>query len=132
MNLDVFIAQRKDSPFVWGENDCCLFVADWLKVTCGIDYGVNFRYHYKSKRGAFKTLFKAGFKDIKSVFKHHLNSDIKLQWARRGDVALVNHSDELVGGIVGLNCVYCLSASGIVTLPLACVDSVYCVRANHD
>ena len=35
--LSLFIAEKRTQPFKWGENDCCLFAADWLTILTGTD-----------------------------------------------------------------------------------------------
>jgi len=120
-----YLAIRKQMPFEWGVNDCCLFVADWILIATSNDVAVDFRGAYSTKIGAFKTIFKLGFNDVKSVFKHSLNKEVALSYAQRGDVALVNYNDELVGGIIYMNSVLCVGESGIVSLPLSDVTHVF-------
>ncbi|MEI8397262.1 MAG: hypothetical protein WCF85_21275, partial [Rhodospirillaceae bacterium] len=35
VRLDRFLAERRDRPFAWGSNDCCLFVLDWIELATG-------------------------------------------------------------------------------------------------
>ena len=132
--LNDFLAQRQHMPFKWGSNDCCLFIADWLLIATGNDYGLKFRGKYRTKKGAFRCLFKHGYKDIKTLFKACLNVEISPLKAKRGDVVLVAHNDELIGGIVGINCVAYVSDNGVVQLPMSAIVIAFSVSlfSEHD
>ena len=41
-------------PFVWGETDCMLSVADYLIDAVGVDCGGRFRGKYASRRGCMR------------------------------------------------------------------------------
>lgn len=130
ISVDRYIQEHQNTPFKWGEHDCCLFVADWILEKTGNDLAIKYRGKYSTKQGAFKLLFKLGLNDIKTLFKQSLNNQISIAYAKRGDVALVNYNDEIVGGIVGVNCVYCVSHDGIVKLPLDNVDCAFSAVAS--
>ena len=51
-----FFTDRINTPLVWGESDCCLFVADALKSISGVDIAAWFRKRYASRSKAFKLL----------------------------------------------------------------------------
>ncbi|SFD55400.1 DUF6950 family protein [Pseudoalteromonas denitrificans] len=127
--LNTFLAERENMPFEWGKHDCCLFVCDWILCACGKDLGLNFRGKYLTKKGAFKQLFKHGFNDVQSIFKQWLNTSINPTYTKRGDIALVNYQDELVGGIVYINQVICVGENGLVTLPFEAIECVYSLSA---
>lgn len=123
--LAAFITQRNCEPFKWGKNDCCLFIADWVLFATGNDVAADFRGKYRTENGAFKQLFKRGLNGVQSVFKDRLNPTIALNYARRGDLALVEFNGEFVGGIVTINAVVCVGDNGLVTLPMSAVNAVY-------
>lgn len=123
--LAAFINRRNCEPFKWGKNDCCLLVADWVLFATGNDVADDFRGKYRTKSGAFKQLFKRGLNDVESVFKDRLNPAIPINYARRGDLALVEFKGEFVGGIVTVNAVVCVGENGLVTLPMETVKAVY-------
>ncbi|PAJ71977.1 hypothetical protein CJF42_23710 [Pseudoalteromonas sp. NBT06-2] len=127
--LNAFLAERENMPFEWGEHDCCLFVCDWVLCASGKDLGSSFRGKYRTKKGAFKQLFKHGLNDVESIFKASLNTPINPLYAKRGDIALVEHHDELVGGIIYINQVMCVGETGLVTLPFETVECVYSLSA---
>ena len=127
MNIQLadFLEQRKDMPFEWGKHDCCLFVCDWVERVIGIDIAVDFRGQYKTEKGAFKLLFKRGLNDVESIFNARLNPEIPRYYARRGDLALVKHNGELVGGIIQINTVVCVGEDALIYLPIEDVVSVF-------
>jgi len=51
-----FIESRRDRPFVWGQNDCCIFAADWILLVTEIDYAADIRGTYNSGLGALRIL----------------------------------------------------------------------------
>ncbi|AXQ98018.1 DUF6950 family protein [Pseudoalteromonas piscicida] len=126
--LHAYLESCWHKPFKFGEFDCCLFVADWIKYVHGFDPA--------PERGAYTT-FKQGLNIIKSDFKQtfetRLNvAPIAIDYAGRGDVALCEYDGELVGGIVGLGCVYCVSDEGVTTLPLDALRYVYPLELIHE
>lgn len=126
--LHCFINEHKNTAFKWGQYDCCLFVANYLLLVTGVDFASDFRGKYNSKLSAFKFLKKRGFTDLHSVFKQRLKG-VQTQFASRGDIALVLNENELIAGIVGLNCVYCVGDDGLKTVSMAHVKHVYRAEA---
>ncbi|WP_408068300.1 DUF6950 family protein [Yersinia nurmii] len=43
---------RLREAFLWGQHDCCLFVADCAEAVCGIDSAGDYRGTYDSALGA--------------------------------------------------------------------------------
>lgn len=127
--LQSYLESCQDKAFSWGEFDCCLFVGDWLQLLNGTDLAHDFRGHYSTQFSAFKHIKTLGFKDVEDVFKQRLKP-IRTLYAKRGDVALVNYRDELVGGIIGLNCVYCVCEHGITQLPLSEIKTAFSCEVN--
>ncbi|WP_349304660.1 hypothetical protein [Pseudoalteromonas sp. BDTF-M6] len=125
-----FITARTNMPFEWGINDCCLFVADWVECATGHDPAFGCRDAYSTQAGAFKHIFKLGFKDVRSVFKDRLNTPVPVHYARRGDLALVEDNGELIGGIIGVGSVYCVCEEGLVSLPMDRVAEVFPLEAR--
>ena len=51
-----FFKERLKTPFKWGENDCCLFMADSIESITRVDIGEWFRDKYRDRTGAFRLL----------------------------------------------------------------------------
>ncbi|OHU85534.1 MULTISPECIES: DUF6950 family protein [Pseudoalteromonas] len=127
-NLNEYLESCWAKSFAFGQFDCCLFVADWIKYVRGFDPA--------PERGTYTTL-KQGLNIIKNDFKHTFEQRLNVKptsvgFAQRGDVALCEHENELVGGIVGLGCVYCVSDEGVTTLPLNSLRYVYALEDIHE
>jgi hypothetical protein len=120
------IKDYKDKPFVWGENDCCLFAANSVLALTGKDLAEEFRGKYHTKRGAAIALKKHGFNSIEQLLTAKLGSSIAPLTATYGDVALIeNHQGELAAGIVFRSSVYCVSPQGLTQLPISTVIRVW-------
>ena len=85
--LTDFIAAKKDIPFEWGKNDCCLFACDAVKAMTGIDYSTPFRDKYLDEAGATQLVTAAG--GIRAIATAALGAEIKPLMAQRGDVVLI-------------------------------------------
>lgn len=48
-SLITFLADRAGRPFVWGHDDCCLFLADWWMACHGTDPAAPLRGTYDSR-----------------------------------------------------------------------------------
>ena len=113
-----FLQSRRDQPFVWGENDCCLFVADGIKVFTGIDHASEFRGQYSSELGAAKALKRLGAGDLTSTLTAKFGSPIPPLHAMRGDIALIDVNGATNVGLV-FGAVYCPGENGLVEQPLS-------------
>lgn len=54
--LSSFLDSRRQARFTYGAHDCCLFVADALKVITGVDFAADFRNRYSSEFGALRRM----------------------------------------------------------------------------
>lgn len=113
-----FIASRRNTPFEWGVNDCCLFPADALKVLTGIDHASEFRGKYDSELGAAKALKKFGAGDLESTLTQKFGQPIAPLSAMRGDVALIDIDGNTNIGLVFGN-VFCPGDNGLIEQPLS-------------
>ena len=50
--LEAFIQSRLGTPFIWGENDCCLFACDAVALITGIDPAKTWRGKYNNRESA--------------------------------------------------------------------------------
>ena len=56
MKMNLFLAIRVSEDFSWGENDCCLFVADVILEMTGFDVAEFFRKKYTDRETAFELM----------------------------------------------------------------------------
>lgn len=111
-------SRRRD--FVWGEFDCCLFVADAVKAMTGTDIAIRYRGKYKSKRGAMALLRKLDGGGVQEAATRAFGAPLTYRLtARRGDVALVDTPDgDALGICTGPWIVVPRPDEGLVALPL--------------
>ncbi len=93
--LEAFLIERRNTPFEWGTNDCCLFVADAVKVLTNVDYAASLR-GYTTRFGAARRIYKAG--GLSSIVDGLL-TPINPALARRGDVILCETEEGAALGI---------------------------------
>lgn len=85
-SLDALVAQRMSAPFEWGVQDCCLWAADAVLATTGIDHAADVRGTYSDAAGALRILTRLG--GIEAVAAR-AGSLIPMLGAAVGDVGLV-------------------------------------------
>lgn len=92
------IDEYKKRPFVWGEADCCLFVADALIALTGTDYAAPFRGKYTTATGAMKALAPYGGLSgyLDSVFQR-----VPVNMAQRGDIIMAGDGVYSAGIVAG-------------------------------
>ncbi len=59
-DLKAFLSAYADKPFVWGVDDCCLFLADWIEANYGYDPAATVRRTYSDERSCHRLLFWSG------------------------------------------------------------------------
>jgi hypothetical protein len=86
--LSETLTEKATQDFVWGENDCCLFVADVLLAITGIDYGAALRGTYSTEAEALAIVQEHG--DIEGFLDYILGAEnqIRTGMVGRGDVVV--------------------------------------------
>lgn len=112
--LEAFIKSETVTPFVWGENDCCLFAANAIKMMTGTDIAAIERGTYASKRQCLKT-YKSAESAVQAAAERNKMPLVKRP--SKGDLVLVRTSNGVAAGI-------CLGATVVAKAPhgLAIVD----------
>jgi hypothetical protein len=94
--LSRFINEAAERPFRWGDWDCLLWLADWVRTNRGVDPAGDLRGRYSSMLGAARIVREAGGMVSlvgERVFKAGLP---RVNVGARGDIAIV-----AVGGVGG-------------------------------
>lgn len=98
--LDALIAERRDAPFAWGTNDCCLFAADAVLACSGVDVAAELRGAYHTAAEAADLLEERG--GVERLAEATLGDEVLPQQAQPGDIGLVftggRHSLAVCGG----------------------------------
>jgi hypothetical protein len=94
--LSRFINEAAERPFRWGDFDCLLWLADWIRANRGVDPAGDLRGRYFTMLGAARIVREAGGMVSlvgERVFKAGLP---RVNVGARGDIAVV-----AVGGVGG-------------------------------
>lgn len=102
--LSLFLQEKASTPFQWGENDCCLFTADWLAILTG-EYpplAVKLRGTYTDALGAARILEDhGGVERIAESFCAEKGwGEVSPRLAQRGDIAIVDADGHPALGVV--------------------------------
>jgi hypothetical protein len=123
--LDAFVASRRESPFRWGANDCCLFACDAVLIMTGEDLARGFRDCYATLHGAAKAMRNFGASSVGELAdimaeRHDLRVLPPL-FAQRGDIVLLDRDLGESLGIVSLHGVevWAPAEEGLVEVPLS-------------
>jgi hypothetical protein len=74
-------------PFAWGERDCALWCAGWVKECTGQDFLADWQRQYSTEEEARALMVRRGFRDAQAVADAHLQ-ERPLKLAQRGDIVL--------------------------------------------
>jgi hypothetical protein len=109
--LTEVIKRYKDTPFEWGETDCCMFVADCAIATRGIDIAERHRGRYSTEIGAARAQVKYGTieQTLDSYFP--VTTDNLKQ---RGDICTHILEDGSLSVAVWFSGWYCMSENGCI------------------
>jgi hypothetical protein len=101
--LHRFLESRRDTPYVWGFNDCAIFVCDAIQEMTGVDlaYEVRGRYSNKSEAEALLPQGLPGYAE--HIAHYYALPDKGWRHLGRGDVALVQSEGEFSLAIILLS-----------------------------
>jgi hypothetical protein len=103
-----FLVDRREQPFVWGTNDCCLFPADAILAFTGVDIADDFRGKYSSEEEAWALVASVtGGTTVADAAawcaaKHGLVELAHPMMAQRGDLVVIENEGRQIAGIVNL------------------------------
>jgi hypothetical protein len=92
--LTDFAEERRKLPFVWGQNDCCLFAANWVAKLTGVDPAASLRGKYTTAAGAARIIKRRGGMQamVGKICAGHGWPMVNPKLARRGDVVLIEQA----------------------------------------
>lgn len=113
-----FLLSKRNQPFQWGENDCCLFAADAIIAMGGEDVAEDVRGRYKTAIGARRIMRNLGANDVVELLTQRLGEpDGKLL---RGAIVVVESDGQQVAGVFYQK-PWALTESGLQGVPLESV-----------
>lgn len=121
--LAQFIEQRRDQPFAWAQNDCCIFAADWVELCTGVDYAQPWRGRYSSGLGAVRFLDEAG--GVEALVEALGLQRVTPQQAGRGDIVTQEAGRGITLGICLGDRTAFVAKSGLVFGPITNVETAW-------
>jgi hypothetical protein len=117
--LAAFIEGRRDLPFEWADNDCCVLAADAVLAMTGRDFLVGFRGRYATEAEAEALMGPGGLEAfLPRVMAAFGAPGVVPAEAQRGDVALIGLENQLVCGVVTGPHIAAPGARGLAFVPL--------------
>jgi len=137
--LHEFFLERRELPFAWGANDCCLFPADGILAMTGIDLAADFRGKYTDQASAFALIQSVtGGSTVADAAAYCAKKFELPEWvdksgkplplmARRGDLVVIEDAGRLIAGLVGLTGRHVISVGedGLKRLALTSVQRAW-------
>ena len=107
--LAAYIDRKRNQPFAWGVNDCCLFGSDWVHLCTGLDPAEGLRGTYDNALSASRILKTHG--GVSATIRAHFNAlgfePIDREKAARGDIVVSNlGGGETMGIVLGSSCAF--------------------------
>ena len=131
--FDEFLCANRARTFVWGQWDCCLFVADAILSITGKDIAEELRGRYSSLREARWILrARCGSSSIErsvaKLFSVAGLPEVSPLFAHRGDPVIARGGSDFQIGVVGLNGSIVINSEtqGLIEIP-----RTLAVRAWH-
>jgi hypothetical protein len=92
-----YIAIKRDEPFEYGVNDCCMFAAGAVEAITGEDPMPEFRGKYDSLKGSLTVIKEIGAGTLEATLDGKF-TQVEIGHAQRGDLAFF---DDSVGVVMG-------------------------------
>lgn len=95
--LSDYIASKRDEPFEYGVNDCCMFAAGAVEAMTGENPMEEFVGSYKTLAGSVRALKNIGEGSLEATLDTKFD-EVEIGRAQRGDLAFFDGS---VGVVLG-------------------------------
>lgn len=118
------IAAYQDAPFVWGVSDCVCFAFDCCEAVLGFDPIKDQRGTWNSVASSLYAMDKDGARNVEGVLSRRFYTQPRLH-ARPGDLAIVDGEFGLTIAVVGMGTVHARTHTGLISVPLDAVMSLY-------
>ncbi|CAK0770749.1 putative AIRS domain-containing protein [Azospirillaceae bacterium] len=127
--LDAYLSDCRSKHFSWGQFDCVLFVADWIKHRTGCDPIADCRGRYQDGRSAYRAMYRTtGRLQLVEAAGVLLGLPLETpRLARRGDiVAAAAGADDnpSLGICAGTHAVF-VGASDLCARPLLTIECAW-------
>lgn len=114
-----FIEARRNQPFEWGVNDCCLFASDWVRACTGTDPADGIRGTYASALSAARVISAHGgmIGLVQKLGEPLGMNPVHALSASRGDLVIQDNGKGASLGIVLGPCAAFVAAEGLMFFP---------------
>jgi len=102
-------------PFSWGENDCCLFVADVCLAACDKDPAAAYRGRYRTEQGAKRALAKTHGSIAAAL--DALFERVPVAMAQRGDALVFEGPQGQTAAVMWAGRVWAMTEQGARPIP---------------
>lgn len=119
-DLSDYLAEAEHREFSYGAYDCCLFIADVVKILRGFDPAEGLRV-YDTKEDAHAVIARYGSleKMIETIAAKSGFKEIDKVFAQRGDAVFARLSGGSVGVCIGSQVAFPRLGKGLVKYPLS-------------
>ena len=120
----IFLSLARRTMFAWGENDCCLLVADGVLAMTGVDIAASFRGKYHDEASCMALLWEMGHASVSAMIAAELESwgfaTLRASFAQRGDIVAYDMAGEPALCLVSLDGGYArgVGERGLSVLPV--------------
>jgi hypothetical protein len=122
-----FLTAARGRGFAYGQWDCCLFCAEWVLASGGVDPAAEYRGRLrKSKRGAYALMRRVSGGDVDAAWTRACGAPMPNPlFARAGDICMVETDQGRTLGIcVGAQIAH-LAPEGLAFLPITAAEKAW-------
>ncbi len=109
--LSEHVAQANAKEFKWGEHDCALWCAEWVRKITGVDLALDWRRQYSTEAELDALLYARGYETPADI-ADALGKVKEIHLAQRGDILL--HPCGTLGICTGVKGVF-VTENGVIT-----------------
>ena len=107
----------KETPFAWGQNDCCIFAAKCLDAQYDTHIADGVVGQYETELGCKKFMIRrSGSTDLNAVLSTFLTNRIHKNFAQRGDLVVFDGDFGPTAGILWSGAIWAMGPDGVATL----------------
>ncbi|WPJ68575.1 hypothetical protein OMDBNIEC_00089 [Salmonella phage STP-SP5] len=109
----------KNTPFEWGQIDCCIFAAKCIDAQYGTDIASTVIGQYNSELSCKRYMIKrAKTASLATVLDTFLPVRVNVKYAQRGDVVTFEGMLGSTAGVLWSDYVWAMGPDGVETIPL--------------
>ena len=117
------VNELKEVPFVWGQNDCCIFAAKCLDAQYGTSIADGIIGQYSTELGSKRFMLeKAKSAYLPTMLDVYITQRVDKKYAQRGDVVTFNGDLGLTAGVLWSGVVWAMGPNGVETFPLSKIE----------